>query len=418
MTTVVKNTVAHFSTDQTPMELPMEFPEVKQQPAPDPDPDPDPEPQEHTLKMSWDHPVPPPLNEYIKGYIESRDVNDVITVAIATGQNVLLWGPPGYGKSEMTQAFFKYYKPEASVYTMSFGDGMEEAALYGGLDFNALSKSGKLEYFPENSFLNYDFAVFEELFDAPTPVLLSLKDTLTARELRKGTQRFPMKTKAIIGITNKCPEDIATMGDSERALIERFPLVLRVDWEEFCKVEKLAEFGKFKFPDLWKTLSHSDNRTFQLFLELLAKSEGANPRIFYQALSVIQNLEPCGESLRFLCKAFSQVLEGDPLEEMQTFEQYKMDKALVDAVGYQLEDYGKQLESLDSANKELHMVSQLINDIKNILEVVQQVYVSMSVVEALLPMVQELQKEKDRLIKECEKRIKEVKSWATKELGL
>jgi len=414
MTTVVANTVAHFSTNQTPMELPMEFPEVTQKPTPDPDP----EPQEHTLKMSWDHPVPPPLNAYIPGYIESRDVHDVITVAIATGQNVLLWGPPGYGKSEMTQAFFKYYKPEASVYTMSFGDGMEEAALYGGLDFNALSKSGKLEYFPENSFLNYDFAVFEELFDAPTPVLLSLKDTLTARELRKGTQRFPMKTKAIIGITNKCPEDIATMGDSERALIERFPLVLRVDWEEFCKVDKLAEFGKFKFPDLWKTISHSDNRTFQLFLELLAKSEGVNPRIFYQALSVIQNLEPCEESLRFLCKSFSQVIEGDPLEEMQTFEQYKTDKALLDAVECELEDYGSQLELLDIAHRELSTVSQLINDIKNLREEVRQVYVSLGVVEALLPRAQELQKEKVRLIKECENAIEEVKSWATKELGL
>ena len=38
--------------------------------------------------------------------------------------------------------------------------------------------------------------------------MAALKDTLTAKEVRNGNQRFPMKTKIIIGLTNKTLDEV------------------------------------------------------------------------------------------------------------------------------------------------------------------------------------------------------------------
>jgi hypothetical protein len=98
------------------------------------------------------------------------------------------------------------------------------------LDFRLLEEEKILQYNPERSFLAHTFAVFEELFDAPGAVLLSLKDTLTAKCLRKGAQVYPMKTRVIIAVTNRDPAEIAEQSAAHEALIQRFPLQLEVRW--------------------------------------------------------------------------------------------------------------------------------------------------------------------------------------------
>jgi hypothetical protein len=168
------------------------------------------------------------------GFVYADAFASALALAIASGKNLLLWGPAGHGKSEMTSVGLgRVAAASADVFVQSFGEGMDEATLWGGLDFTALETEKVLRYHPERSFLNAEWAVFEELFDAPTSVLLALKDTLTAKELRKGAQRFPMKTRVVVGLTNKDPEDISDMGPAAHALIERFPLQLRVEWEKY-----------------------------------------------------------------------------------------------------------------------------------------------------------------------------------------
>jgi peptidyl-tRNA hydrolase len=85
----------------------------------------------------------------------------------------------------------------------------------------------------ENSFLNYPVAVFEELFDAPAFCLLPLKHTLQAGFLAKNGKSYPMKTEIIIACTNRDPEEIAEMGETYRALLERFVLRQEVVWQKY-----------------------------------------------------------------------------------------------------------------------------------------------------------------------------------------
>lgn len=203
-------------------------------------------------------------------FIYSEDIASAIALAIESGENLLLWGPAGHGKSEMTLRALSCVAGDSEIFVQSFGEGMDEATLWGGLDFPALQRGEGLRYFPETSFLSSNFAVFEEIFDAPTSVLLALKDTLTARRLRKGAQSYAMKTRAIIALTNKDPGEISDMGPAAHALIERFPLQLRVAWPSYTA----ADYASM----LQRGAGVENPRTIAVLSELFARTaSGGSP---------------------------------------------------------------------------------------------------------------------------------------------
>lgn len=183
-------------------------------------------------------------------FVYFDEVAEILAVALTAKKNVILWGPGGHAKSTMVAAVIKGLNLADDTYVMSFGEGMDEAQLWGGLDFGRLETEKVLEYHPERSFLARGTAVFEEVFDAPASVLLSLKDTLTAGELRKGSQRFPMKTQVILACTNREPAEVADLGPAAAALVERFPLQLRVAWPSYSAADYAAMFAKVPVPRL------------------------------------------------------------------------------------------------------------------------------------------------------------------------
>lgn len=221
-------------------------------------------------------------------FINVDEIARVLALAVESKKNVLLWGPAGHGKSEMVTAALAAIVEDDDVFVQSFGEGMDEATLWGGLDFQALEAEKVLRYFPEQSFLAKPYAVFEELFDAPATVLLALKDTLTARKLRKGAQSFKMQTRVIIAITNKDPAEISDLGPAAHALVERFPLQLEVKWNSYAAADYLRLFNcvapRLPGADL--------NGSTRVLAELMAKAaEGGeiiSPRTAVHAVGVIK----------------------------------------------------------------------------------------------------------------------------------
>ena len=196
----------------------------------------------------------------------------------------------------MVEAALSVVATEKEVFVQSFGEGMDEATLWGGLDFKKLEEEKVLEYHPENSFLQKPYAVFEEMFDAPASVLLALKDTLTSKKLRKGSQVHAMKTKIIIALTNKDPEEISDLGPAAAALVERFPLRLKVEWDSYGSQDYLELFQK-----VGPKLSGADlNGTQRVLAEVMAKAgeenEVVSPRTAVHALGVVKAAADLRES--------------------------------------------------------------------------------------------------------------------------
>jgi hypothetical protein len=177
-------------------------------------------------------------------FVFAEEMARVLSLAFSGKKNVIVFGPAGHGKSEMISTVVRELGFADDTFVQFFGEGMDEARLFGGLNFQKLEQEKVLEYYPERSFLNSRVAVFEELFDAPASVLLALKDVLTAKELRNGAQRFPMRTEVIICLTNKEPSEVSELGAAAHALIERFPLQLNLKWKDYSSKSYLSMFEK------------------------------------------------------------------------------------------------------------------------------------------------------------------------------
>lgn len=187
------------------------------------------------------------LNCMSEKFIHSKEVVDALYPGVVLNKNVLLFGKGGHGKSEMTELFLEKAYELGMVtekpFVQAFGEGLTEEALFGGLEMKLLQETGEYLYLVENSFMNHEVVVLEELFDAPAQILLSMKDIMTSGYFRKGHQTFKIKTKVIIGLTNKSKEDFSE-DESLEAFVQRFPITKRVEWDTYTKVDFLNLFKK------------------------------------------------------------------------------------------------------------------------------------------------------------------------------
>lgn len=246
------------------------------------------------------------INILDKKFVNYTEVAHILALSIFTRQNAVLFGPAGHGKSEMVEAVLEGLglwdrtNPNTATLIQSFGEGLSEDQLWGGLDFSKLNhpSEAKMEYNVENSFLNYEVAVFEELFDAPPFTLLPLKHTLQAGFLAKNGKNFPMNTQIIIACTNKDPKEIEEMGETYRALLERFPLRLYVTWDKY----DATAFSRMlrKHPAASKRM---DEKTLILFSNLLeecrTKGDIISPRTAMKACTVLCNVPPSGQKVTY-----------------------------------------------------------------------------------------------------------------------
>lgn len=229
-----------------------------------------------------------------KRFVKTEKVARILSLAFAGQKFVILFGPGGHAKSEMVKelqenAQLLGYNPD-DFFFQFFGEGMDEAKLYGNIDFAKMNDTAKpcIEYNPKDSFLNYKVAVFEELFDAPAAVLLSLKDTLTAKEMRNGSQRFKMKTEVIICLTNKEPEEVSELGPSAHALTERFPLQLNVKWDSYEAQDYLEMFKKVSQFIGGPILNGFKDTLAQMVAKATSEGNFVSPRTAMHAYQVCQ----------------------------------------------------------------------------------------------------------------------------------
>lgn len=155
-----------------------------------------------------------------------------LNLGFTMNRNLIFFGKGGFGKSEISELFFM--TKGITPFVMSMGSGTNPDRLFGGTDlshFVGENPTGKLEYLVENSFMNHEYVIFEELFDAPAEVLEELKDILSSGYFRKGSQVFEIKTKFIVCCTNRTRDEFAKNA-SLQALLERFPLGFEVKWPD------------------------------------------------------------------------------------------------------------------------------------------------------------------------------------------
>lgn len=236
-----------------------------------------------------------PSKTMIKGFIKSELVHEVLEVGRQTNQNVVLYGPGGYGKSEMSLAYLKEHYKEKDIAVKALSVGTTVDDLLGGINIKTLKDTGEVIYNVDKSIFASKVLILEEAFDAPVRVLEGLKDILTSRKVRNGSQQWSIKTEFIIVCTNRSKDELTTDASS-RALMERFPLSLHVTWnthslsdyKELC----LTVFNK-ENPDFTALMSY--------MLESIAEDESKRPPVPRTAVRMFKVLDQFGkEGLKYM----------------------------------------------------------------------------------------------------------------------
>lgn len=188
------------------------------------------------------------VNEALsRKFIKTEEFADTMWIGYTTSKNIIFWGRGGHAKSEMAKEFFDSFN--LPVFVQALGDGTGEDNLLGGIDMKLFKEEGKIEYLVENSFMAHEYVIFEELLDCPSAVLLRLKDILTSGYFRNGTQQYKIKTKFIVCLTNRSREEVAE-DRSIQALMERFPLELKVEWNSYEAKDYSLMFKKVLGKDI------------------------------------------------------------------------------------------------------------------------------------------------------------------------
>lgn len=296
------------------------------------------------------------LKSIMDRYVYMDTTKKVLEMAYTTDSNVILWGAGGHGKSELTLDFLREKGHEPFVMTM--GSGMNTDRLYGGVDLRELKRTGSLHYFVENSFMNHEYVIFEELFDAPDFILEQLKDILSSGIFRNGSQMFPIKTKLIICNTNTSREEFAKNA-SLHALMERFPLENEVKWKTY---------NRLTYENLLNTtLGYADPMLTYILEKFAVAKNVISPRI---AIKSAQLLGSCGPDCLDFIADFSN--KSDLLKEsissfesMFKIQQYSESLAKL-KTDISLFDIGslKDLDTVKEANNLLNKYRTQIAELK------------------------------------------------------
>lgn len=301
------------------------------------------------------------IESVLKKFTKSEKFAKALKIAIDNEENIIVFGPGGYGKSDMIREILTTAGIMDKSFIMSCGEDTDESKLYGGIDIPAM-KEGKLRYNIKDSFINYPIVVFEELLDAQVNALLSLKDTLEAREFRKGSQRQKIRTKMVIALTNKSPEEVSQMGPYAEALMQRFRIELEHKWSSHTKKDYSELLhGRFKpSTDKEKKIIN----TMSGILETISKKkECICPRIAITATKVA--LRAGSSSMEDILNNISFVHGLAGMED--TYETMKRDMVIGEELSKIQEAYDEISDIEDDDNMDnIKKISKLNEIIKNV----------------------------------------------------
>jgi len=224
-----------------------------------------------------------------------------IAMAWNANQYILLYGKPGYGKSEIFKCFVDFLvekdiSKHNEVFTIPFNENTDADKLF-GMDMLHFQNTGVIRFNVKNSFANYEIVRGEEIFDANRNTLAALKLALMDKAIDDGESKFPFRTRMFMGMTNANLAELEEQNDPQiNAILDRFPHKVCVDWaqdgskESILRSHTMADYGE-AFKRNMQDVTSNVRDTFALVCaeatvhNLKSDTRPISPRTAYLALN-------------------------------------------------------------------------------------------------------------------------------------
>jgi hypothetical protein len=251
------------------------------------------------------------VQEHIaKEFYNVDDIVEFLYNSILAGGNGILYGPGGFGKSEITKAFFKFYNITPLVIVGNSGTDIE--ALLGIPNIKKLTEESIYEIAFENSiFSKAGILIFEEFLDVKPTVAAALKDIITEGGYRRGDEFIPSRVGSMFICSNKAPDEVVIDFSTAAFYKERFPYSKYVIWNNYSREAYLNLF-QLKYSKIFD----ENESEFKLIAELCSSSCNSSsiisPRIAFSAV----NLFMLNKDVRVL--RMISVIDLSKLNEIET----------------------------------------------------------------------------------------------------
>lgn len=146
------------------------------------------------------------LDELSARYPEREALLAQAALALVAREHLLVFGPPGTGKSEIVARLVRRFVDEhgaPSVFARQIVETTVQTDLVGPVDFKVLTETGRTVHRLEEGILAAEFAVLDEAFDGRDLLLRSILSVLNERELALGTQVVRARLASAFLTTNR-----------------------------------------------------------------------------------------------------------------------------------------------------------------------------------------------------------------------
>ncbi len=182
------------------------------------------------------------------GLVERREVIQASLLTMLAQENLILIGPPGTAKSEISRRLTQVIK-DSSYFEYLLTKFTTPEEVFGPLSIKEL-KQGKFQRNTEDYLPTADIAFLDEIFKANSAILNSLLTIINEHVFHNGSKKDPSPLISLIGASNELP-----IGNDElSALYDRFLVRKHVGYVSDDGIDELmqAEQKVFELDDSLK----------------------------------------------------------------------------------------------------------------------------------------------------------------------
>lgn len=144
-----------------------------------------------------------------------------MALALLGRQHVLMTGPPGTAKSELTKAvlgrLLDARTGERSLFERQFSESTVLTDLVGAIDFKPLTETGRTEHFTDEGLIGSVHAFLDEVLDGRDMLLRSTLNLLGEREFKQGKKTVRGRVECAFMTTNRYLAEV--LEDSRESLL-------------------------------------------------------------------------------------------------------------------------------------------------------------------------------------------------------
>lgn len=221
-----------------------------------------------------------------KTFYGMDQVIEALYLGITTGKNVLLYGPGGFGKTQVVKAFLDYVNVPGP--TIVGYEDMEVEALLGIPNIQKLTNESVYETaFDKSVFRSQGVLILEEFLDARPSVAAALKDILTEGGLRQNNNFTESLISSVVICSNKSPEEVSVDDTTSAFYKERFPIRVKVVWNSYTR-EDYLDFLRLIKPEQ----SAANPLLYDVLAETASRTNGlVSPRVVKDASDLLDTHE-------------------------------------------------------------------------------------------------------------------------------